>query len=386
MQESMTKDTMGESREATQNNYKEIQENMNDILKQVKDIKGELSKEKENIKKVEENIENVIEKIVTEKQMLVEPSGIKPKCIIKSLCGEFAKEFQAKTKERKKTKEKSAYLSAEDIYDEFRKESGAILAPCSQLLRLMIGLYFISVLVLGIVTSLLYSQDSMQYISQNFKMAILFFEPIVLLVVLWSFCAGLENKIEVKYSEAILFIWICSICWPLFLEFPSKFLFLINHFFLSIYMISIIEYNSKNYSDDERKIAITRIEEILSGNSFNVKEAYIYDLLASYSASIEDTTVLIVKKLIKYSSTAGFILVVIFNDKIEEIKKIFDIGRTLKEQDFVTVITMQIWIVNFLFTIFVFIFLTYKCLNWKADFYREVLKDKQFLLAKNKVR
>ena len=109
-------------------------------------------------------------------------------------------------------------------------------------------------------------------------------------------------------------------------------------------------------------------------------------MLASYSASIEDTTVLIVKKLIKYSSTAGFILVVIFNDKIEEIKKIFDIGRTLKEQDFVTVITMQIWIVNFLFTIFVFIFLTYKCLNWKADFYREVLKDKQFLLAKNKVR
>lgn len=51
MQESMTKDTIGESREATQNNYKEIQENMNDILKQVKDIKGELSKKKKILKR-----------------------------------------------------------------------------------------------------------------------------------------------------------------------------------------------------------------------------------------------------------------------------------------------------------------------------------------------
>ena len=100
--ENSTEETMGESQEATQYNYKEIQKNLNDLLNQVEDIKGDISKEKENIKGIEDKFENVTDKIVTAKQMLEEPSGIKPKCTIKSLCEEFAIIFQNKTKERKK--------------------------------------------------------------------------------------------------------------------------------------------------------------------------------------------------------------------------------------------------------------------------------------------
>ena len=378
--ENSTEETMGESQEATQYNYKEIQKNLNDLLNQVEDIKGDISKEKENIKGIEDKFENVTDKIVTAKQMLEEPSGIKPKCTIKSLCEEFAIIFQNKTKERKKTKEKSAYLSAENIYDEFRKESGAMLAPFSRLLKLMIFFYLVSVFVFGVVSSLLCSQSSIQHIPPCLKMIIPFLEPIVLLGVFLKFCDAFDNKIEVLFPIFVLMLWFVVVC--VVQGFSFKFLFLISHFFLSIYFVSIIEYNSKNYSDDKIKEAIIQIEEILSGHNFKNNEEYIYGLLVEYSTSIEDIVVLLVKKLVNFITVSGFVIAIIFNDKIEQVKNIFDIGGLLKGQDPVLVTTMQIWTVDLLLTIVVLLFLWYKCFNWKADFYREVLKYKQFSLAK----
>lgn len=149
-----------------------------------------------------------------------------------------------------------------------------------------------------------------------------------------------------------------------------------------VYFVSIIEYNSKNYSDDKIKEAIIQIEEILSGHNFKNNEEYIYGLLVEYSTSIEDIVVLLVKKLVNFITVSGFVIAIIFNDKIEQVKNIFDIGGLLKGQDPVLVTTMQIWTVDLLLTIVVLLFLWYKCFNWKADFYREVLKYKQFSLAK----
>lgn len=75
MQERMTKDTMGESREVTQNNYKEIQENMNDILEQVGNIQRCVLVEQGNINRLENYLKAIKDKTLVTKKMIEETNG-----------------------------------------------------------------------------------------------------------------------------------------------------------------------------------------------------------------------------------------------------------------------------------------------------------------------
>lgn len=367
---------MGESQEATQYNYKEIQKNLNDLLNQVEDIKGDISKAKENIKGIEDNFENVKGKIVTAKQMIEEPIGTKPKCIIKSLCDEFAKIFQNKTQERKKTKENSVYLSAENIYDEFRStytKSFVVPFICIEIGAILFYL------ILFFIFRLKLEHNNLTCIPLIVKNILILLMPILCgIFFVWK---SIRNDTK---AEKTIFILLICIMWIVFIilfmlclkEVPRKIVFLFDLFFFLLFIISLIDYESANYTDSEKDKAKTKLLDIVNNKGLDNENPYFYDLLVNYSNDIEDSLVSAIRKLKNWVNV--LFIGGLFSANIEVLKGFFKSIDEFTLELSIEVFFYQIFMADFLLVIALSFFALYKFLNWKSNFYRTILQEIQF--------
>ena len=248
-------------------------------------------------------------------------------------------------------------LSAEDIFDQFRKKYKEKDKKWIIVIVMIILSYFIM--------PLLYLQFVKWFRNYKYFSSLLMIGPAV------SCLAVLSNKKFKKIPNIpalVLCIWLVML--SLFyiddIELDGYIILLISLFYYSIFLFSIIHFQYTSFKDCTLSEAYKTINAIIKNNSIIIAQDS-FDMLVLSSSKIENDVIEAIKSVLSFLGTLGI---------ISFTKKYFNAYiKNLLENDTLDSIVTMIASLIILLPIFYFL---YRDFNWKADLYKKVLKDMQF--------
>jgi len=248
-------------------------------------------------------------------------------------------------------------LSAEDIFDQFRKKYKEKDKKWIIVIVMIILSYFIM--------PLLYLQFVKWFRNYKYFSSLLMIGPAV------SCLAVLSNKKFKKIPNIpalVLCIWLVML--SLFyiddIELDGYIILLISLFYYSIFLFSIIHFQYTSFKDCTLSEAYKTINAIIKNNSIIIAQDS-FDMLVLSSSKIENDVIEAIKSVLSFLGTLGI---------ISFTKKYFNAYiKNLLENDTLDSIVTMIASLIILLPIFYFLYRDFK---WKADLYKKVLKDMQF--------
>ena len=374
----------------------EKQENQNKIQKLLTDISGttnnikDFVKESKNepidIKSIEKKLGIIGKKLKTIENKFKDSSRQdtkKKRDFCNKLC-EFWNKMMRKSNEERADNE-SIYLNSYSVYDEFRKRYSSGFAPLPKpYLCITMIIYFISLFILFFVYNLKLSQGSITCLPQCSKSILVLSASFLCTIFYFLFIYNEKSTRKIQYYiTLILVMWMSTVILMglNYKETSSKVVFLFDLFFFSFFVMGIIKYDYEHYTDNSRQKAEELLVGILKDKDLDDQNVYTYDLLVNDSATIEDSFVSAIRMAMNWISRSSFIIGLLFGANIEAVKKLFEsinISALKFNED---IFFYQMWFMDFLLFFAVFLFLVYTSYNWKANLYKLVLKDKQFMFA-----
>ena len=161
----------------------------------------------------------------------------------------------------------------------------------------------------------------------------------------------------------------------------SKLTIAVNYLFLSFYIISVTDFVDGNFKDDDKIEVESKITSLFT--NYNIVDSSL-DLLIKYSEKIEDEVVSAIRELINgklflYFLSGFGIFFGIFLDKIG-----YDIMVELVKAEreiFTKNLLFILLTIDYVLALVILIKLYHKACNWKANLYKEVLRDMRLTLA-----
>ena len=408
------KETIEETLEETPVDLEVVKDNLEEISKKVQNIENRLSEEQENIGKIIESVGEIRTEITATENMLVEsPKGnIQTKqnspiyflgivfviiifwivgCLLERLINKIKSGLERlingikswlerinkkipgrkwliniiiKVQKRVRKPRNSegqireyTKLSAEDIFDQFRKKYKEKDKKWIIVIVMIILSYFIM--------PLLYLQFVKWFRNYKYFSSLLMIGPAV------SCLAVLSNKKFKKIPNIpalVLCIWLVML--SLFyiddIELDGYIILLISLFYYSIFLFSIIHFQYTSFKDCTLSEAYKTINAIIKNNSIIIAQDS-FDMLVLSSSKIENDVIEAIKSVLSFLGTLGI---------ISFTKKYFNAYiKNLLENDTLDSIVTMIASLIILLPIFYFLYRDFK---WKADLYKKVLKDMQF--------
>ena len=200
------------------------------------------------------------------------------------------------------------------------------------------------------------------------------------LCVVFSVWKSIRNDTK---AEKTNFILLTCIMWIVFIFMlclikgvPRKIVLLFDLFFFLLFIISLIDYESANYTDSEKDEAKTKLLAIVNNKGLDNKNPYVYDLLVNYSNDIEDSLVSAIGKIKNWVNV--LFIGSFFSANIEVLKGFFKSIDEFTLELSIEVFFYQIFMADFFLVIALLFFAGYKFLNWKSNFYRTILQEIQF--------
>lgn len=383
------KDALPEKQE-NQDKIQNLLEDISGTTNNIKDFVKESKNEPIDIKSIEKKLGIIGKKLKTIENKFKDSSQQdtkKKRDLCNTLC-EFWNKMMRKSNEERADNE-SIYLNSYSIYDEFRKRYSSGFAPLPKpYLCITMIIYFISLFILFCVYNLKLSQGSITWLPQCGKNILVVSASFLCTIFYFLFIYNEKSTRKIQYYiTLILGMWMVTVIlmWLNYKETSSKVVFLFDIFFFSFFVMGIIKYDYEHYTDNSRKKAEELLVKILKDKDLDDQNVYTYDLLVNDSATIEDSFVSAIRVAMNWISRYSFIIGLLFGANIEAVKKIFesiDVSSLKFNED---TFFYQMWFMDFLLFFTVFLFLVYTSYNWKANLYKLVLKDKQFMFAKEKL-
>ena len=406
------KEALEETLEETPVDLEVVKDNLEEISKKVQNIENRLSEEQENIGKIIESVGEIRVEISAIENMKVEsPKGnVQTKqnsficflgiafviiiifgivgCLLERLINKIKSWLEQlinkkipwleqlinkikswrewlintikkliKSRNPEEQTRKYTKLSAEDIFDQFRKKYKEKDKKWIIVIVMIILSYFIM--------PLLYLQFVKWFRNYKYFSSLLMIGPAV------SCLAVLSNKKFKKIPNIpalVLCIWLVML--SLFyiddIELDGYIILLISLFYYSIFLFSIIHFQYTSFKDCTLSEAYKTINAIIKNNSIIIAQDS-FDMLVLSSSKIENDVIEAIKSVLSFLGTLGI---------ISFTKKYFNAYiKNLLENDTLDSIVTMIASLIILLPIFYFL---YRDFNWKADLYKKVLKDMQF--------
>lgn len=205
-------------------------------------------------------------------------------------------------------------------------------------------------------------------------------------LIIFSICIFLKVKKDFKkipqQSFIVGILWIIAIVAVLVHGILiSKLTIFVNFFFLSLYIISITGFVYGNFKDDDKIEVDSKITALFT--NYNIVDSSL-DMLINYSEKIEDEAVSAIREFINgkfflfFLSGLG-IFFGVFLDKIG-----YDIMVELvkaEREAFAKNLILILITIDCALPFVILINLLHKAFNWKANIYKEVLRDIRLTLA-----
>lgn len=347
-------------------NLEVVKDKLEKISKKAQNIENQISEVLRTSEKMKDNVHAIYGEIKNTKKMFEELSNNQHQK--NNFWDRFLKKPRKILVKTKGTvQEASTFISPEDIYDKFRKQySQRFTTPW--LFILLVD--FLIFLLLIFVLKFNIEQNNLTNWSLLLKNILIMLIPFI--------CFGFSfvRIRDDKKTYIIAFIsWFLIIVKMLFNGIPRKIVLLLDLFFLLLFMISYIDYESVSYTEDDKDRGKHLLKKILQKERLDSENPYLYDLLVNYSVYIENSFVLFIRK---YKDWAGLFIGIFFSENIDVIKGLFKSidDTTLKLS--IKVAFYQIFIVDFLIAIALLFFAIYKQSNWRSNLYKTILKEIQF--------
>lgn len=361
----------GDNPEETSMNLEAVKDNLEEISKKAQNVEKQLSEVLKTSEKMKDDVHAIYGEIKGTKKMFEELSNNQHQK--NNFWDRFLKKLSRILVKTKGTvQEAPTFISPEDIYDEFRKQySKCFTAPC---FFILLGDFLIFLLLI-FVFKFNIEQNNLTYWPLLLKNILIMLIPAICFVFFFVRIRD-DKKTDKKDIIIIVFIlWFLTIVMMLFNRMPRKIVLLLDLFFLLLFMISHIDYESVSYTEDDKDRAKQLLIKILQKERLDSENPYLYDLLVNYSAYIEDSLVLVIRKFKNWAN--GLFIGVLFSANIDVIKGLFKSIDDATLEPSIEVVFYQILIVDFLFAI-ALLFAGYKYLNWKSNLYKTILKEIQF--------
>ena len=390
-----------ENLEETSVNLEEIKSSLEEISKKVQNVESQLSEEQENIGNILESVEEIHTKISATENMLVEsPKGDlqtkqnqpisfwviafiivffllvgyligwlsdKVKCCIERLSdkiervekwiyNKIQRETENTPNDSGEEKRKYENLSAEDIFKLFlnnykEKDTKWII--------------FLAILMNYIIIIIAFS-IFVEYFPGNMYLC-------SLLIVGYAFSCLValskkKSKTTPNLSVLVLSIWsvILYFLYSNNIRLTDHIVFVIISFFYPTFLLSNIHFEYTNFEDSSLRNAHQTLNKIIEENGIAIAQSS-FDILVTSSSKIEDEFILDIKKVI-------YILAPLFATSVIKDFINANMNALIGNSTFDDVVSVILALIIIL-PIFYFL---YKAFNWKADLYKNILKDMQF--------
>ena len=188
-----------------------------------------------------------------------------------------------------------------------------------------------------------------------------------------------NSKKTPNISLLVLILWLITLIASCFydVEFTILEVFTIYLFFYSLFYVSIIHFEYKNFKDESLDEANRTIQSIL--NKHDVKETKeIYEMIILSSSRIEDDLVSDIKEALYLF--LPFVLVAWNSFISKKIKPYIDVLLLDSALNIHTIIIIILFL-GFIIEGCSIFYLLYRSFNWKADLYKSILRDRKFTLA-----
>lgn len=390
-----------ENLEETSVNLEEIKSSLEEISKKVQNVESQLSEEQENIGNILESVEEIHTKISATENMLVEsPKGDlqtkqnqpisfwviafiivffllvgyligwlsdKVKCCIERLSdkiervekwiyNKIQRETENTPNDSGEEKRKYENLSAEDIFKLFLNNYKEKDTKWIIFLAILMN-YIIIIIAFSIFVE--YFPDNMYLCS--------------LLIVGYAFSCLValskkKSKTTPNLSVLVLSIWsvILYFLYSNNIRLTDHIVFVIISFFYPTFLLSNIHFEYTNFEDSSLRNAHQTLNKIIEENGIAIAQSS-FDILVTSSSKIEDEFILDIKKVI-------YILAPLFATSVIKDFINANMNALIGNSTFDDVVSVILALIIIL-PIFYFL---YKAFNWKADLYKNILKDMQF--------
>ena len=269
----------------------------------------------------------------------------------------------------------STITGPEDIYIEFRSE-------CPKSFEVPYICIAIGVLLLYLILFFIFR---LKLDHNNLTCIPLIVKNILILLMpgLCSIFPVWESIRNGTKAERTNFILLTCIMWIVFIIFmlclngvPRKIVLLFDLFFFLLFIISLIDYESANYTDSEKDKAKTKLLDIVNNKGLDNENPYFYDLLVNYSNDIEDPLVSAIRKFKNWINV--LFIGSLFSANIEVLKGFFKSIDEFTLELSIEVFFYQIFMADFFLVTALLFFAGYKFSNWKSNLYKTILKEIQF--------
>lgn len=270
--------------------------------------------------------------------------------------------------------ETSTITGPEDIYIEFRsKYPKDFVVPC---ICIVIGV-LLFYLILFFIFRLKLEHNNLTCIPLIVKNILILLMPALCVVSVWKSIINDTKAEKTKFILLSCIIWIVVIIGMLCLKgVPRKIVLLFDLFFFLVFIVSLIDFESLNYTDSEKDKAKTILLDIVKNKGLDNENPYFYDLLVNYSIDIEDSLVLAIRKFKNWVNV--LFIGSLFSANIEVLKGLFKSIDEFTLELSIEVFFYQIFMADFFLVTALLFFAGYKYLNWKSNFYRTILQEIQF--------
>lgn len=347
-------------------NLEVVKDKLEKISKKTQNIEDQISEVLRTSEKMKDNVHAIYGEIKNTKKMFEELSNNQHQK--NNFWDRFLKELRKILVKTKGTVQgASTFISPEDIYDKFRKQySQRFTAPW---FFIVLG-DFLIFLLLSFVLKFNIEQNNLTYWPLLLKNILITLIPFICFV--FFFVRIRDDK---KTDIIVFFLWFLTIGMMWFNGIPRKIVLLLDLFFLLLFMISYIDYESVSYTEDDKDRGKKLLKKILKKERLDSENPYLYDLLVNYSVYIENSFVLFIRK---YKNWAGLFIGIFFSANIDVIKGLFKSIDDATLELSIKVVFYQIFIVDFLIAIALLFFAIYKQSNWRSNLYKTILKEIQF--------
>lgn len=290
----------GDNPEETSMNLEAVKDNLEEISKKAQNVEKQLSEVLKTSEKMKDDVHAIYGEIKGTKKMFEELSNNQHQK--NNFWDRFLKKLSRILVKTKGTvQEASTFISPEDIYDKFRKQySQRFTTPW--LFILLVD--FLIFLLLSFVFKFNIEQNNLTNWSLLLKNILITLMPVICL---FFFLVRIRDD---KKTDIIAFIlWFSTIGMMWFNGIPRKIVLLLDLFFLLLFMISYIDYESVSYTEDDKDRGKKLLKKILKKERLDSENPYLYDLLVNYSVYIENSFVLFIRK---YKNWAGLFIGIFF--------------------------------------------------------------------------
>jgi membrane protein len=268
----------------------------------------------------------------------------------------------------------STITGPEDIYIEFR-------SACPKSFEVPYIGIAIGVLLLYLILFFIFrfklDHNNLTCIPLIVKNILIFLMPGLCGIYAWKSIRNDTKAEKTKFISLAWIIWIVFIISMLFLKgVPRKIVLLFDLFFFLLFIISLIDYESANYTDSEKDKAKTILLDIVNNKGLDNGNPYFYDLLVNYSNDIEDSLVSAIRKFKNWVNV--LFIGSLFSANIEVLKGLFKSIDEFTLELSIEVFFYQIFMADFFLVTALLFFAGYKFSNWKSNLYKTILKEIQF--------